>query len=183
MQVPDAAAFLRDICRGKEKVVKLHFYVQDLRIGHVNATVFEVAKASITPFSPTAFGSVHVVDDLITAGPAFNSKPLGRCQGLTTNADLATFGIAMNLNFYFSTGRFNGSTLSILGRNAVLDSQRELPLAGGTGAFRFARGYAIQTTYSIDFPTSYAVLEYTIYTTYNSRFTHTTAEDVEIAEM
>ncbi|KAH6787991.1 hypothetical protein C2S52_007543 [Perilla frutescens var. hirtella] len=164
--------FLRNICRGREKLLKLHFYVQDLRIGHLNSTVFEVAKSSITANSPSAFGSVHVVDDLITAEPAFNSKALGRCQGLTTNADLATFGIAMNLNFYFSSGRFNGSTLSILGRNAVLDAQRELPVAGGTGAFRFARGYAIQTTYSIDFRTSYAVLEYNIYTTYDSKFTH-----------
>ncbi|KAH6832903.1 hypothetical protein C2S53_000446 [Perilla frutescens var. hirtella] len=178
---PDAAeedGFLCDICGGKEKVVRLRFYVQDLRIGHANATVFEVAKASITANSATNFGSIHVLDDLITAEPAFNSKALGRCQGLTTNADLSTFGIAMNLNFYFTAGRFNGSTLSILGRNAVLDSQRELPVAGGTGAFRFARGYAIQTTHSMNFRTSYAVLEYNIYTTYNSKFTHVETQSI-----
>ncbi|XP_057769283.1 dirigent protein 11-like [Salvia miltiorrhiza] len=174
--------FLRDVCGGKEKVMKLHFYVQDLRIGHVNATVFEVAKASITPTHPTAFGSVHVLDDLITEGPKFGSRALGRTQGLTTNADLATFGIAMNLNFYFTVGRFAGSTLSILGRNQVMDAQRELPVVGGTGVFRFARGYAIQSTYSIDFPTSYAVLEYTIYTTYNSRLNEID-DEIEIAQM
>ncbi|KAG6413507.1 hypothetical protein SASPL_126220 [Salvia splendens] len=180
---PAAAAvedsFHRDICGGKEKVVKLHFYVQDLRIGHVNATVFEVAKASITPTNPFAFGSVHVLDDLVTEGPAFNSRALGRTQGLTTNADLSTFGIAMNLNFYFYAGRFNGSSLSILGRNHVTDPARELPVVGGTGAFRYARGYAIQTTYSMDPVTSYAVLEYTIYTTYDSKFNN----EIEIAEM
>ncbi|KAL1554420.1 hypothetical protein AAHA92_14981 [Salvia divinorum] len=177
-------AFLRHVCGGKEKVVKLHFYVQDLRIGHANATVFEVAKASITPTHPTAFGSVHVLDDLITEGPAFNSRALGQTQGLTTNADLATFGIHMNLNFYFTVGRYAGSTLSILGRNQVLDSERELPVVGGTGVFRFARGYAIQSTYSIDFPTSYAVLEYTIYTTYNSRISESYDDvEIEIAQM
>ncbi|KAL1554410.1 dirigent protein 11-like [Salvia divinorum] len=160
--------FFRDICLEKEKLMTLQVYVQDLRIGNPHATVFEVAKASITDSSPFSFGSVHVLDDLVTAGPAFNSTPIGRIQGLTTNSDLSTFGIAMNLNFYFTVGKLAGSTLSILGRNQVMDNQRELPVVGGTGFFRFARGYAIQTTYSIDFETNYAVLGYTIYTTYNS---------------
>ncbi|KAL1554419.1 dirigent protein 11-like [Salvia divinorum] len=176
-------SFHSDVCAGKEKVVKLHFYVQDLRIGHVNATVFEVAKASITQNNPFAFGSVHVLDDLITEGPEFGSKALGRTQGLTTNADLSMFGIAMNLNFYFSAGRFNGSSLSILGRNQVTSPSRELPVVGGTGAFRYTRGYAIQTTYYMDFPSSYAVLEYTIYTTYNSKFNNENDDEIEIAEM
>ncbi|KAG6410898.1 hypothetical protein SASPL_128971 [Salvia splendens] len=180
---PPSAAVEDDICGGKEKVVKLHFYVQDLRIGHVNATVFEVAKASITPTNPFAFGSVHVLDDLLTEGPAYNSRALGRTQGLTTNADLSAFGIAMNLNFYFYAGRFNGSQLSILGRNQVTDAARELPVVGGTGAFRYARGYAIQTTYSMDPVSSYAVLEYTIYTTYNSKFNSEIDDEIETAEM
>ncbi|KAG6410899.1 hypothetical protein SASPL_128972 [Salvia splendens] len=160
----------------KEKVAKLHFYVQDLRIGHVSATVSEVATASVTKDSPYDFGSVHVLDDLVTAEPAIDSRPIGRVQGLTTNADLSTYGIAMNLNFHFTAGKFAGSQLSILGRNQ--DDKRELPVVGGTGAFRFTRGYAIQTTYSIDFPAHYAVLEYTVYATYDSEIGKSD-EDVE----
>ncbi|CAI0402651.1 unnamed protein product [Linum tenue] len=34
------------------------------------------------------------------------------------------------------------STLSILGRNAVWSPVREMPVIGGSGVFRFARGYA-----------------------------------------
>ncbi|KAL1554421.1 dirigent protein 11-like [Salvia divinorum] len=176
-----ANCFGKEQMNTKEKVAKLHFYVQDLRIGHVNATVSEVATASVTADSPYDFGSVHVLDDLVTAGPEFNSRPVGRVQGLTTNADLSTYGIAMNLNFYFTAGKFAGSQLSILGRNQVMDEKRELPVVGGTGAFRFTRGYAIQTTYSIDFPTKYAVLEYTVYATYDSEI-GLSDENVEVFE-
>ncbi|XP_057769281.1 dirigent protein 21-like [Salvia miltiorrhiza] len=165
----------------KEKVVKLHFYVQDLRIGHASATVCEVAAGSLTAESPFGFGSVHVLDDLVTAGPEIDSRPVGRVQGLTTNADLSTYGVAMNLNFYLTAGKFAGSTLSILGRNQVMDEERELPVVGGTGAFRFTRGYAIQKTYSIDFEAHYAVLEYTIYATYDTKIGESD-DDVEVAE-
>ncbi|KAL1531520.1 dirigent protein 11-like [Salvia divinorum] len=179
--VEEEESFLREIGGGKVKLAKLHLYVQDLRIGHKNATVVEVAKAEgVTDNSPYKFGSVHVLDDLVTEGPGINSRPVGRIQGLTTNADLSTFGIAMNLNFVFTTGKIAGSTLSILGRNQVKDDARELPVAGGTGVFRYARGYAIQTTYSMDFATQYAVLEYTIYTTYSYGINE---DDVEVMEM
>ncbi|XP_057796859.1 dirigent protein 11-like [Salvia miltiorrhiza] len=166
----EAASFLRDVCGGREKVMQIHVYVQDLRIGHENATVVEVAKAAgVTDNSPYAFGSVHVVDDLMTEGPSINSRKLGRVQGLTTSADLSTFGIAMNINIYFTDGPYAGSSLSILGRNQVMDERRELSVVGGTGIFRYARGYLIQTSYSTDDAAQYAVLEYNIYTTYDAQ--------------
>ncbi|CAN0845938.1 Dirigent protein 23 [Linum grandiflorum] len=41
----------------------------------------------------------------------------------------------------------SGSSLSMLGRNEVMTQGRELPVLGGTGLFRMARGYAVlQTT-------------------------------------
>ncbi|KAH6777716.1 hypothetical protein C2S51_009028 [Perilla frutescens var. frutescens] len=175
--------FLRDICGGKEKVVRLRCYVHDLRVGNENPTVYTVATASITPNSPTSFGSINVVDDLVTAEPSINSTEIGRIQGLTTSADLSVNGVALNLNVYFTAGRFNGSTISILGRNQVMNPHRELPVAGGTGAFRFARGYAYQTTYSYDTVTSYAVMEFNIYTTYNSKFNVLDNFDIDIAQI
>ncbi|XP_057796380.1 dirigent protein 11-like [Salvia miltiorrhiza] len=111
----------RNIFSGKENVAKLQLYVQDLRVGNPHATVFEVAKSSITDASAYGFGSIHVLDDLITEEPDINSRPLGRVQGLTTNADLSTYGVHLNLNFYFTVGKLAGSTLSILGRNQILD--------------------------------------------------------------
>ncbi|KAL0334610.1 UNVERIFIED_CONTAM: Dirigent protein 21 [Sesamum radiatum] len=158
-------AWFRNICQGTEKVAKLHFYVQDVLSGK-NMTVYEVARASITSNSPTAFGQVRVLDDLLTAEPDINSEVLGRVQGLITFADLETSALAMNLNFVFTSGQYNGSTISILGRNQIMKKERELPVVGGTGVFRFARGYALTTTHSYDVETSYGILEYTIYTTY-----------------
>ncbi|KAK4437663.1 Dirigent protein 21 [Sesamum alatum] len=158
-------AWFQNICRGKEKVAKLHFYVQDLLSGE-NTTVYEVARASITSNSPTAFAQVRVLDDLLTAEPDINSEVVGRVQGLITSADLETSALAMNLNFVFTSGQYSGSTISILGRNEIMNKERELPVVGGTGVFRFARGYAITSTHAYNVETSYGILEYTIYVTY-----------------
>ncbi|KAL6538887.1 hypothetical protein OROMI_025213 [Orobanche minor] len=99
---------------------KVHFYVQDALSGP-NATVWEVARTSITWNSSTSFGQVSVLDDLITVSPDPNSEEMGRAQGLITSADMKVMGIAMNLNFMFTGGLYKGSTLSILGRNEVLN--------------------------------------------------------------
>ncbi|KAL1554417.1 hypothetical protein AAHA92_14978 [Salvia divinorum] len=162
--VEEVAGFPDSFCRGKEKFINFRVFVQDLSVNHPNTTTYDVAQASITATSKTGFGKVRVIDDLVTVGPDGNSKALGRLQGLLTRADLTTIGIAVNLNFYFSAGPFAGSTLSILGRNEIALAQRELVVAGGTGVFRFARGYAIQKTNSTI--TNVSVLDYSIYTTY-----------------
>ncbi|KAL0422884.1 UNVERIFIED_CONTAM: Dirigent protein 11 [Sesamum latifolium] len=132
--------------------------VQDLLKGE-NQTVHEVARANITSNSATLFGSVRVLDNPMTAGPDINSEPVGRFQGLVTSADLQILSFAMNINFVFTSGRFRGSSISISGMNQVLTEQRELPVIGGTGAFRFARGYVITTSYFSDPDKSHNVLE------------------------
>ncbi|KAL2460043.1 Dirigent protein 11 [Abeliophyllum distichum] len=157
--------WFRNLCRGKEKVIKLHFYVQD-ELSGPNKTVWEVSRSNITSISPTSFGQVRVLDNLMTAGPEKNSTELGRAQGLITFADLKQSALAMNINFVFSTGKYNGSTLCILGRNPILEMDRELPIVGGTGVFRMARGYSISNTYSYDPIQDYGVLEYTFYVAY-----------------
>ncbi|CAA2998514.1 Hypothetical predicted protein [Olea europaea subsp. europaea] len=150
---------------GKKEVTKLHFYVQD-KLSGPNKTVYEVSRSNITSISPTSFGQVRVLDDLLTAGPDRNSTELGRAQGLITFADLKQSALAMNLNFVFTSGKYNGSTLCILGRNPILERDRELPIVGGTGIFRMARGYSISNTYSYDPIEDYGVIEYTVYVTY-----------------
>jgi len=49
------------------------------------------------------------------------------------------------------------------GRNMVLSAVREMPIVGGSGAFRFARGYAQAKTYSFDVQTGDAAVEYNVY--------------------
>ncbi|KAK4437664.1 Dirigent protein 23 [Sesamum alatum] len=154
-------SWLQDVCQGNFKMRKLHFFIQDA-LGGPNATVWEVARSEITSESPSSFGQILVVDDLITATPDPNSMALGRAQGLITSADLQVLALNMNLNFYFTQGEFKGSTLSILGRNPVMETDRELSVVGGTGVFRMARGYAYSHTYSFDTTTDYGILEYNV---------------------
>lgn len=166
--IPAAAvagnSWIQTKVRGNENVTKLHFYVHDVRSGE-NATTFAVTDASISSTSSTNFGQIKVYDDLATAEADINSDEVARAQGLATSADLQVRAVSMSLNFFLKSGEFNGSTVSIVGRNQVGNPERELTVVGGTGPFRYARGYALTTTYfdSAD----YSILEYTVYATYS----------------
>ncbi|OMO68827.1 hypothetical protein COLO4_29379 [Corchorus olitorius] len=104
----------------REKLSHLHFYLHDISAGK-NATAVRVAEAPSSNTSSSSFGVVVMMDDPLTIKPDLNSTMVGRAQGIT---------------------------LSVLGRNKVLSSVREMPIVGGSGVFRFARGYAQAKTYS-----------------------------------
>ncbi|KAG6397246.1 hypothetical protein SASPL_143412 [Salvia splendens] len=89
--------------------------------------------------------------------------PTNSSLGLYASADSSQTGLLMALNFAFLEGKFNGSTLIVLGRNAVFSATREMPIVGGSGVFRFARGYAKARTHFSDFKTSDAVVQYDVY--------------------
>jgi len=69
----------------------------------------------------------------------------------------------MVLNFVFTEGKYNGSTLSLLGRNAVFFGIREMSIIGGSRAFRFAREYAQAKTHTFDLKTGNVVVDYNVY--------------------
>lgn len=159
---------LENICLKNEKVANIHFYAQDV-IGGPNATVHEVARATVSSDAPLSFGKIFVIDDLLTAGPGGDSGRLGKAQGIMTSADMDTTAMVMSFNVVFTSGQYNGSTLSISGRNQVAEQQRGLAVIGGTGVFRFTRGYAFVGTYSTvvgEDSIVYTVMEYTIYATF-----------------
>ncbi|KAM0006323.1 putative dirigent protein [Helianthus debilis subsp. tardiflorus] len=109
------------------------------------------------------FGKVDMIDDPLTETPEVGSRLLGRAQGLYAMASQEEIGMLMAMDFVFSTGKYNGSTLMILGRNPALEKVREMPVIGGSGLFRFARGYVEASTYSYDIKTGDAVVEYNVY--------------------
>ena len=117
----------------------------------------------MTKTSLTGFGAVVMIDDPLTAKPQLSSKPVGRAQGIYASASQTDLGFLMVLNFAFTEGKYNGSTLSVLGRNTVLSDVREMPIVGGSGLFRFARGYAHVHTHTLDLKTGDAVEEYNVY--------------------
>ncbi|KAL2466259.1 Dirigent protein 3 [Abeliophyllum distichum] len=146
----------------REKLSHLHFYFHDIVSGQ-NPTAVQVASAAMTNTSFTFFGAVVMMDDPLTVGPNMTSKLVGRAQGIYASADLDEVGFLMVMNFAFVEGKYNGSTLSVLGRNSVFSAVREMPIVGGSGLFRFARGYAQANTHYFNLQTGDAIVEYNVY--------------------
>ncbi|XP_058748324.1 dirigent protein 22-like [Vicia villosa] len=143
-----------------QKLSHLRFYFHDI-IGGKNQTAFRVASSPSTNHSPTGFGSVMIMDDPLTVSPRSDSEIVGRAQGIYASASQSELGLLMVLNFGFIRGKYNGSSLSVLGRNTVESAVREMPVVGGSGLFRFASGYAQASTHSLT--ELEAVVEYNVY--------------------
>ncbi|GKA81667.1 dirigent protein 22-like protein [Tanacetum coccineum] len=144
-----------------EKLSHFKFYWHDIYSGPNPTAVGIVQPPSQN--NATGFGGISMIDDALTEKPERNSKLLGRAQGFYGQASLQEPGLLMAMNFVFSTGKYNGSTLSILGRNAVFHKVREMPVIGGSGRFRFARGYVQASTHTFDMKTGDACVEYNVY--------------------
>ncbi|XP_059643888.1 dirigent protein 21-like [Cornus florida] len=151
--------WFNELGHAKEKVTKLHFYFHDVVSGK-NPTAYTVAKSNITDISPTGFGLVRMMDNALTAGPKPTSKIVGRAQGIYGSADLEGIGLLLTMNFVFTDGTYNGSTLSLLGRNPILDRYREMPIIGGSDVFRLARGIATAKTFTFNVTSENAIVEY-----------------------
>ena len=153
--------WFKNLSQKKEKVTKLHFYFHDTFSSGKNQTSVQVAQANTTssqsfPF----FGAVRVIDDPLTVGPEPNSTLIGRAQGIYASAGMEEFDLLMTLNYVFTRGKFNGSTLSLLGWNPTPRTYREMSIVGGSGIFRLARGIATAKTYVFNPIAGYAIVEF-----------------------
>ncbi|GLJ47922.1 hypothetical protein SUGI_1011790 [Cryptomeria japonica] len=146
---------------GKEKISKLQFYFHE-RVSGQNVTAVEVARAPSTNTSRTYFGSVVVIDDHLTEGPDPTSKLLGRAQGLYALSSQEDLQLVMAVTYVFQCGKLNGSTLAVVAHSPVFVKVREIPIVGGSGKFRLARGYAIARTYSFNPNTGNAIVHYNL---------------------
>ncbi|KAG6619810.1 hypothetical protein I3842_06G124600 [Carya illinoinensis] len=132
----------------KKTVTKLH--------------AIRVAQAAGTQKSPTLFGLVMMADDPLTKTVDPNSELVGRAQGLYGSAGQQELGLIMAMNYGFTHGIYNGSSVSLLGKNPSTHPVREMAIVGGTGLFRFARGYAIAQTHWFDTNTGDAIVGYNV---------------------
>ncbi|KAI4371292.1 hypothetical protein MLD38_019547 [Melastoma candidum] len=158
-----------DIGLKTEKLTHFHFFIHVIISGPNIDDVIVVLPppTSTTPAANAFFGRVDVLDTPLTIGPNISSDRIGSMQGVVAGTspveELAYF---MEVTFVFTEGKYNGSTLVILGRNQATMKVRELPIVGGTGIFRFARGYALTRTYSpFDPKTGTAIHEYNLFIT------------------
>ncbi|KAG5053981.1 hypothetical protein JHK85_006491 [Glycine max] len=114
-----------------------------------SVTAEDGAGIQIIPSLPkynttTSFGLVRILDNPLTLGPELSSKQVGRAEGLYASASRTELSLLMVMNFALTAGKYNGSTITIMGRNRPLMTKvREMPVIGGSGIFRVARGYAL----------------------------------------
>ncbi|KAG5037878.1 Dirigent protein 19 isoform B [Glycine soja] len=124
----------------QEKLSHFRFYWHDVVSGR-NPSSIEVVPPPLKN-STTSFGSVNMIENPLTLEPQLNSKLVGKAQGFYASTSQSEITLLMAMNFAITEGKYNGSTITILGRNSVYDKEREMPVIGGSGLFRFARGYA-----------------------------------------
>ncbi|ONH99087.1 hypothetical protein PRUPE_6G010500 [Prunus persica] len=139
----------------EEKLTHIQLYWHDLLNGPQPSAI-DVVPSSTK--SPTNYGLVRMFDNALTEGPELSSELVARAQGFYASAARKGLSKLMVQNFAFVKGQFNGSTINLIGRNSILNKVRELPVVGGSGVFRLARGYALATTHTGD-----ATVEYNIY--------------------
>ncbi|KAF5752027.1 Disease resistance-responsive (dirigent-like protein) family protein [Tripterygium wilfordii] len=145
----------------KETVTNLQFYFHDTFTGN-NPSAIVVVSLNSTKQNPATFGSIVMADDPLTVTPDPNSKLVGRAQGLYGSAGQTELSLIMDISLIFTDGFYNGSSLSISGINPASNPVREIPIVGGTGIFRMARGFAIARTYSFNLTSNDAVVGYNV---------------------
>ncbi|XP_062175186.1 dirigent protein 22-like [Alnus glutinosa] len=144
----------------EEKTTHLHFFFHDTISGNHPSAV-RIAGPTESTF--VNFGNTMMIDDALTEGPEPTSKLVGRAQGFYSMAAQDDLALLMVMNFAFVEDKYNGSSISMLGRNPVLNDVREMPIVGGSGLFRNSRGYALAHTNWMDPNTGDAIVEYDVY--------------------
>ncbi|KAF8054577.1 hypothetical protein N665_1324s0007 [Sinapis alba] len=139
----------------KEKLTHLRVYWHDIISGRNPSAI--VIKRHVAKHS---FGSITMIDNALTSDVSINSTLVGQAQGFYAGASQHETSFLMAMNFAFKTGKYNGSTITILGRNTIFSEVREMPVVGGSGIFRFARGYVEARTKWFNQTSGDATVEY-----------------------
>ncbi|KAH7664310.1 Dirigent protein [Dioscorea alata] len=132
---------------GKEKITHLHFFYQENLSGDSDhPTAVLVAKPNDTASNLASFGEV-----------------VGQLQGLSVSVVQDGTVLVFMVDLGFTSGEFNGSSISVLSRNPILEANyRELAIVGGRGKFRMARGFAeLHTTY-MNATSNVVIVEYNV---------------------
>ncbi|XP_022726903.1 dirigent protein 4-like [Durio zibethinus] len=140
-------------CATKEKkVTNLHFFFHGT-LGGKNPTAVTVARANITSNDnsfPAPSNSIVVDNASLTIGPEPTSEIIGYAQGLEVFSGQDRTTVVVYLDFGFTKGDLNGSSIGLFSRNPATEKERELAVVGGRGKFRMAKGFALLKTFSLD---------------------------------
>lgn len=144
-----------------DKQTQLTFYFHNTLSGP-NPSSLQIAQAKSTDQSSTMFGALAMVDNPLTEGPEITSKLVGRAQGMQASVGQTESTLMMVMNFYFLEGEYKGGTLSVLGRDIMGEGVGEVPVVGGTGAFRFAKGYAQIKSQTLDQKSGDSMMQFNV---------------------
>ncbi|KAE8664641.1 Dirigent protein 4 [Hibiscus syriacus] len=147
-----------------EKVTHLHFFLHDTVKGDSPSAVFVARPNMTTAFSNTLlpFGIVAVADDPLTVGPDITSGVIGNAQGLWASTGQDVLTLMVYMDFGFTHGELNGSSISMFSRNPITEPVREVAVVGGRGKFRMAQGFAQLKTYFFNSTNGDAIVEYNV---------------------
>ncbi|XP_010264004.1 PREDICTED: dirigent protein 18 [Nelumbo nucifera] len=87
------------------------------------------------------FGTITVIDDILTSGPELGSQSIGKAQGVyvASSADGTTQMMAFTAML---EGGEYGDTVNLFGVYKVQSAMSRLSVTGGTGKFKNACGFA-----------------------------------------
>ncbi|XP_056177536.1 dirigent protein 22-like [Syzygium oleosum] len=139
------------------QTTEMVLYFQDFASG-ANFTLIPVEGIAGKLWTFSQFGMVFVTDDFITKTPNQDSPMVGRGQGMYVTSALDGSSTHAMFSIVFVNQAYNGSTLSIQGTGKQFEAVREYAVVGGTGKFRFARGYTTFETISVDPPRGHSVI-------------------------
>eukprot|EP01018_Ginkgo_biloba_P038577 Gb_39275 [translate_table: standard] len=134
------------------------FYMHDIVSGK-NQTAMPILVPRGSS-SNNGFGSITVIDDMLTELPDPSSKIVGRGQGMYVAAAQDTSSFLLVFTAVLHSPDYNNSTINFHGADRYLEAQRDISVVGGTGVFKYAQGYATIQTVTVD--GFNAVLKFTV---------------------
>ncbi|KAJ7524444.1 hypothetical protein O6H91_02G105300 [Diphasiastrum complanatum] len=127
-----------------KKVVQLHWYMHDTPLNGPNASSIPVTGYNASDFQNEAAhflrGQIYLFDDPLTVGPSLTSASFGRSQGTYSFVSREEIVDYVSYTISIRTGKYNGSTLNILGASPNSRKIKEYSIVGGTGHFILSRG-------------------------------------------
>jgi len=137
------------------RTTHLHFYMHDEYTGpNPTAALIVPGRAplsdSMAGTSRRRFGDIAVMNNALTEGPQRGSPRVGTAQGFTVRVSERGSVNALSMHLVMEHGEFAGSSLVVNSRVDTDMAVRESVVVGGTGRFRFARGYALSRSYDYD---------------------------------
>ena len=149
--------YLAKATEPKKTTLSLYFHDTPDRCDS-NVKVIPVTRIAGKAWNVPTTGTVIVTEDLITKTSGQNSAEVGRAKGMYVTAGSNGLDSQVSISIEFTDEEYKGSTIEMQGISNQFMPGAEVSVVGGTGKFRFARGYATFATHHLDIPNRYAII-------------------------